>query len=117
MERAIVLSSGTSRHLDYGPASRFPPRSAMAAERSEEVFEDFKGEYTTDQALLEANRCLFCSDAPCVKACPTHIEIPQFIRKIATGNLKGSARTIFDANILGMSCARVCPVEVLCVGD
>jgi dihydropyrimidine dehydrogenase (NAD+) subunit PreT len=52
-----------------------------------------------------------------VKACPTHIEIPQFIRKIATGNLKGSARTIFDANILGMSCARVCPVEVLCVGD
>jgi dihydropyrimidine dehydrogenase (NAD+) subunit PreT len=66
---------------------------------------------------VEANRCLFCSDAPCVKACPTQIEIPQFIRKIATGNLKGSARTIFDANILGMSCARVCPVEVLCVGD
>jgi dihydropyrimidine dehydrogenase (NAD+) subunit PreT len=66
---------------------------------------------------LEANRCLYCADAPCVKACPTHIEIPQFIRKIATGNLKGSARTIFDANILGMSCARVCPVEVLCVGD
>ena len=60
---------------------------------------------------------MFCSDAPCVKACPTHIEIPQFIRKIATGNVKGSAKTIFESNILGMSCARVCPVEVLCVGD
>ncbi len=84
--------------------------------RSEAVFEDFKGQYTRDQATVEANRCLFCSDAPCVKVCPTHIEIPQFIRKIATDNVKGSARTIFEANILGMSCARVCPVEVLCVG-
>jgi glutamate synthase (NADPH/NADH) small chain len=86
-------------------------------DRSECAFGDFKGEYTREQAIVEANRCLYCVDAPCVKACPTHIEIPQFIRKIATGNMKGSARTIFDANILGMSCARVCPVEVLCVGD
>jgi glutamate synthase (NADPH/NADH) small chain len=86
-------------------------------DRAESVFSDFKGEYTRDQALFEASRCLYCSDPPCVKACPTHIDIPQFIRKIATGNLKGSARTIFDANILGMSCARVCPVETLCVGD
>jgi glutamate synthase (NADPH/NADH) small chain len=52
-----------------------------------------------------------------VRACPTHIDIPTFIRKIATDNVKGSARTIFDSNILGMSCARVCPVEVLCVGE
>jgi dihydropyrimidine dehydrogenase (NAD+) subunit PreT len=89
----------------------------LPKQRSETVFEDFKPAYTPEQAAIEANRCLFCSDAPCVKACPTGIEIPQFIRKIATGNLKGSARTIFDANILGMSCARVCPVEVLCVGD
>ncbi len=85
--------------------------------RAESVFEDFKPAYTPEQATIEANRCLFCSDAPCIQACPTHIDIPQFIRKIATGNVKGSARTIFDANILGMSCARVCPVEVLCVGD
>jgi glutamate synthase (NADPH/NADH) small chain len=69
-----------------------------------------------DAAVAEANRCLFCSDAPCVNACPTHIDIPQFIRKIATDNVHGSARTIFESNILGMSCARVCPVEVLCVG-
>ena len=89
----------------------------IEGDRSETVFEDFKGEYTRDQAVAEANRCLYCSDAPCIKACPTHIDIPQFIRKIATGNVKGSARTIFDSNILGMSCARVCPVETLCVGD
>jgi len=63
-----------------------------------------------------ATRCLFCHDAPCIAACPTAIDIPQFIRKIATGNLRGSARTILESNILGMSCARVCPVEVLCVG-
>lgn len=91
--------------------------SSLSEDRSESVFEDYKGEYTAEQATVEANRCLFCTDAPCVNACPTHIEIPQFIRKIATGNVKGSAKTIFDANILGMSCARVCPVEVLCVGD
>ena len=88
----------------------------IAKDRAETVFSDFKAAYTPQQALVEANRCLFCSDAPCIDACPTSIDIPQFIRKIATGNVKGSARTIFDANILGMSCARVCPVEVLCVG-
>ena len=85
--------------------------------RSEAVFTDFKKAYTANQARVEANRCLYCHDAPCIKACPTSIDIPTFIRKIATGNERGSARTIFDSNILGMSCARVCPVEVLCVGD
>ena len=86
-------------------------------DRSESVFADFKPAYTANQAMVEANRCLFCHDAPCITACPTSIDIPQFIRKIATGNTRGSARTIFDSNIMGMSCARVCPVEVLCVGD
>lgn len=85
--------------------------------RSETVFDDFKPAYTPNQAAVEANRCLFCYDAPCIQACPTSIDIPGFIRKIATGNVKGSARTIFESNVLGMSCARVCPVEVLCVGD
>ncbi len=91
--------------------------SNIPAERSETVFEDFKPAYTRAQAMVEANRCLFCQDAPCITACPTSIDIPQFIRKIATDNVRGSAATIFDSNILGMSCARVCPVEVLCVGD
>jgi dihydropyrimidine dehydrogenase (NAD+) subunit PreT len=85
--------------------------------RSESQFDDFKSAYDDNQAVAEANRCLFCYDAPCIKACPTAIDIPGFIRKIATGNVKGSARTILDSNILGTSCARVCPVEVLCVGD
>jgi len=89
----------------------------LSPDRSEASFEDYKSEYTRDQAMVEANRCLYCTDAPCVKACPTQIDIPQFIRKIATDNIRGSAKTIFEANILGMSCARVCPVEVLCVGD
>lgn len=89
----------------------------LSADRGEAHFEDYKPPYTESQAVVEANRCLFCTDAPCMIACPTHIDIPQFIRKIATGNVRGSAKTIFEANILGMSCARVCPVEVLCVGD
>lgn len=91
--------------------------TALPKSRSEEVFEDFKPPYDEKQARVEANRCLFCFDAPCIKVCPTGIDIPSFIRKIATGNTRGSARTIFESNILGMSCARVCPVEVLCVGD
>ena len=67
-------------------------------------------------AVVEADRCLNCFDAPCMGACPTHIDVPRFIRKIASGDLTGSARTILDANVLGASCARVCPVEVLCEG-
>ncbi len=67
-------------------------------------------------AVAEANRCLYCFDAPCAAACPTHIDVPRFIKKISQDNLRGSALTILDANILGASCARVCPVEVLCEG-
>ncbi len=91
--------------------------SRLSPERSEASFEDKKPALTKNQAIVEANRCLFCTDAPCIKACPTSIDIPQFIRKIATDNVEASAHTIFESNILGMSCARVCPVEVLCVGD
>ena len=88
-----------------------------AEDRTEALFSDFKHAYSQGHAVAEANRCLYCEDAPCIAKCPTSINIPEFIRKIATDNLKGSARTIFSSNILGMSCARVCPVEVLCVGD
>ena len=71
---------------------------------------------TPDAAALEANTCLFCYDAPCTAGCPTHIDVPSFIRKIASGNLRGAARVILDANPFGHSCARACPVEVLCEG-
>ena len=68
------------------------------------------------EVLLEANRCLYCYDAPCTIACPTHIDVPGFIGKIATGDMRGSARTIMEANPVGASCARVCPTEQLCEG-
>src|SRR5215472_18036053 len=71
---------------------------------------------TTHEAAVEAARCLMCFDAPCTHACPTHIDIPRFIKKISSGNLLGSARTILDANLLGATCARVCPVQELCEG-
>jgi dihydropyrimidine dehydrogenase (NAD+) subunit PreT len=67
-------------------------------------------------AAVEADRCLYCFDAPCTHACPTHIDIPRFIKKIASGNLRGSAETIFASNLLGATCARVCPVQELCEG-
>ena len=67
-------------------------------------------------AAIEAARCLNCFDAPCTAACPTHIDVPRFIKKIASGNVRGSALTILDSNILGLSCSRVCPVDVLCEG-
>ncbi|WP_416149930.1 NAD(P)-dependent oxidoreductase [Salipaludibacillus sp. HK11] len=71
---------------------------------------------TNQEVAEEANRCLYCYDAPCITACPTDIDIPKFIKKIASGNLKGSATTIMDANPVGASCARVCPTEELCEG-
>ena len=71
---------------------------------------------TPDAALTEANRCLFCYDPPCMKACPTSINVPKFIKQIATENPKGAAHTIFSANIMGAGCSKVCPVEKLCEG-
>jgi dihydropyrimidine dehydrogenase (NAD+) subunit PreT len=69
-----------------------------------------------EAALVEANRCIFCYDAPCMKSCPTGINVPKFIKQIASDNIKGSAHTIFVSNIFGGGCARVCPVEKLCEG-
>ncbi len=68
------------------------------------------------EARAEADRCLYCFDAPCIAACPTGIDVPAFIKKIASGNDTGAARVILSANILGASCARVCPTQVLCEG-
>jgi dihydropyrimidine dehydrogenase (NAD+) subunit PreT len=84
--------------------------------RNLEQFPELHPPFERPAALVEANRCLFCFDAPCTAACPTHIDVPRFIKKIATENLPGAALTILDANILGLSCARVCPVDVLCEG-
>jgi dihydropyrimidine dehydrogenase (NAD+) subunit PreT len=94
-----------------------PFLALLPIERAERQMPELKRPLSDAEALVEAQRCLFCYDAPCIQACPTAIDIPQFIKQIATGNVRGAARTIFASNILGMSCARVCPVEVLCEGS
>lgn len=86
----------------------------LPAEAYAERFGDACPPLTPGQAVIEAERCLYCYDAPCQTACPTGINVPQFIRRIADGNLRGAARTILEANPLGGMCARVCPTEELC---
>ncbi|MGB8655209.1 MAG: hypothetical protein WCD23_11895, partial [Candidatus Acidiferrales bacterium] len=88
----------------------------LDAEQYEKNFADIVPRMTPRQAALESARCLYCFDAPCIQACPTHIDVPSFIKKISSQNLRGSARVILQANILGQSCGRVCPTEVLCEG-
>src|SRR5271156_3682064 len=92
------------------------PEQVVATPEVVERFGDLPPPFDRQAAVPEANRCLYCFDAPCTIACPTHIDVPRFIKKISSGNLAGSARTILDANILGASCSRACPVEVLCEG-
>lgn len=84
--------------------------------RNVEKFAELHPALDSQAAVVEANRCLFCFDAPCTAACPTHIDVPRFIKKITTGNIRGSALAILDANVLGLSCSRVCPVNMLCEG-
>jgi len=79
-------------------------------------FADIPPPLSVDEARVEAARCLFCFDAPCTRACPTHIDVPRFIRQVLHRDEIGAARTILDANIFGGSCARACPTEVLCEG-
>jgi glutamate synthase (NADPH/NADH) small chain len=89
----------------------------LTGQQYEENFKDIHPPFETrDAALVDANRCLFCYDAPCTKSCPTGIDVPKFIKQIGTGNIRGSAQTIFRSNIMGGGCARVCPVEKLCEG-
>jgi len=90
--------------------------SPLNIEQIERNFREIAAPLNAAEAILESNRCVYCYDAPCTRACPTHIDVPAFIKKIASGNLTGSARVIFDANPIGATCARVCPVDVLCEG-
>jgi dihydropyrimidine dehydrogenase (NAD+) subunit PreT len=88
----------------------------LSPEKYEENFADITPPLNSRQAAIEAARCLYCFDAPCIQACPTRIDVPGFIKRIMTANVRGAARVILDANILGASCGRVCPTEVLCEG-
>src|SRR5215470_10069757 len=91
--------------------------SGLSPQSFAQRFAEINPPFASQAAAIEATRCLNCFDAPCTAACPTHIDVPRFIKKIATGNLRGSAFTILDSNILGLSCSRVCPVDVLCEGN
>jgi dihydropyrimidine dehydrogenase (NAD+) subunit PreT len=89
----------------------------LTPEQYEKNFSDIHPPFENKEAaLVEANRCIFCYDAPCTKSCPTGINVPKFIKQITTDNIKGSAHTIFISNIFGGGCSRVCPVEKLCEG-
>jgi len=89
----------------------------LTEQQYEENFADIHPPYENiTAAKVDANRCLFCYDAPCMKSCPTSIDVPKFIKQISTENIKGSAKTIFSSNIMGAGCSKVCPVEKLCEG-
>ncbi len=88
----------------------------LKPEQYESNFAELHPPFTPNSATTEANRCLYCYDSPCMKACPTHIDISTFIKKIATGNIKGSAKTILKSNWIALTCAKACPVDVLCEG-
>lgn len=88
----------------------------LSPEKYEENFADIAPPMNARQAAIEATRCLYCFDAPCMQVCPTRIDVPGFIKRIMTANVRGAARVILDANILGASCGRVCPTEILCEG-
>jgi len=87
---------------------------ALSAQEIAENFSDLHPPLNAQQVQVEASRCLFCYDAPCVTACPTAIDIPKFIRQLATENVTGAAKSILSANIMGGTCARACPTEILC---
>jgi len=104
--------------INFGPNATMPQPNIqpgrLSACQYADNFSDAPPPLTSVQVLIEAERCYYCFDAPCVAACPTGIDIPSFIRRIGEGNERGAAQAILDANIFGGMCARVCPTEVLC---
>src|SRR5258706_11517774 len=110
----FVLLTTTNSQLPtvFGGLMNFETEVEVA-----ERFPDLHPALSKQAAVVESNRCLNWFDAPCTAACPTHIDVPGFIKKIALGNVRGSGTGILEANVLAASCSRVCPVEVLCEGS
>src|SRR5687767_8220199 len=113
-ERSGEVSVNSNKPVT-DPADVRPGR--LSEEKIAANFADMHPPLSPSEAIIDADRCYFCYDAPCTTACPTGIDIPGFIQKIRSGNLKGSAHTILSENIMGGMCARVCPTEVLCEQD
>ena len=90
--------------------------SKLTAEQYEKNFQELHPPLSYGSAIAESARCLYCYDSPCMRACPTHIDISEFIKKISTDNLLGSAKTILKSNWVALTCAKACPVAVLCEG-
>jgi dihydropyrimidine dehydrogenase (NAD+) subunit PreT len=90
--------------------------SKLTPEQYEKNFQELHSPLNYGSAIAESSRCLYCYDSPCMKACPTHIDISEFIKKISTDNLLGSAKTILNSNWVALTCAKACPVAVLCEG-
>lgn len=109
-----MTDSGTQPSLVEQPSGPEIQGGWLDGGALEENFEDAHPPLNRKNAAIEASRCYFCYDAPCIEACPTEIDIPSFIRSIATENVIGAAKTILDSNIMGGTCSRVCPVEELC---
>ncbi|MFT5742268.1 MAG: dihydropyrimidine dehydrogenase (NAD+) subunit PreT, partial [Paracoccaceae bacterium] len=107
----IRLTDGVDMNNTFTPGV-VPAR--LGTDELQENFTDLHAPLSGHEAAVAADRCYFCHDAPCVTACPTDIDIPLFIRQISTGTPEAAATTIFDMNILGGMCARVCPTEDLC---
>jgi glutamate synthase (NADPH/NADH) small chain len=115
-----MTTSASSPISPKGPKSgiKIPgPQGGLTADDVAANFDDIVPPMGRGEAFAESGRCLMCYDAPCTIACPTHIDVPAFIKKIHSDNVRGAARVILDANPMGHSCARACPVEVLCEGS
>ena len=113
MSHPLTATTGSGADSGSAPGPDIRP-ARLAAEQYAQHFADAAPRLSRTQALVEAERCLYCFDAPCATACPSGIDVPSFIQRIAQDNLRGAARTILEANPLGGTCARVCPTEVLC---
>ncbi|MBN1900701.1 dihydropyrimidine dehydrogenase, partial [Candidatus Sumerlaeota bacterium] len=88
----------------------------MKRDALKKKFEPSEKPVREEEAIAEAARCLFCYDPPCVKACPAHVDVPGFIKRIQTGNFKGAARVLYEANYFAGGCARACPTDQTCEG-